>query len=88
MDDVISVIICIFCTVGGAVASFIMSLIEHRKTQQDLDSIYSTFGSNIPTQPSVPKIPKTKHPKLTNCKNCGAVLHGNKCEFCDTEYDW
>ena len=23
----------------------------------------------------------------TNCKNCGAPLHGNKCEFCDTEYN-
>lgn len=31
---------------------------------------------------------KHKPHKLTNCKNCGAVLHGNKCEFCDTEYDW
>lgn len=24
------------------------------------------------------------HP--TNCKNCGAVLHSNTCEFCGTEY--
>ena len=24
------------------------------------------------------------HP--TNCKNCGAPLHGHICEFCDTEY--
>jgi hypothetical protein len=31
---------------------------------------------------------KHKPPKLTNCKNCGAPLHSNKCEFCDTEYDW
>lgn len=23
---------------------------------------------------------------LTNCKNCGAVLHGHKCEYCGTEY--
>lgn len=22
----------------------------------------------------------------TNCKNCGAPLHGRKCEYCDTEY--
>lgn len=21
-----------------------------------------------------------------NCINCGAVLHGNKCEYCGTEY--
>ena len=24
--------------------------------------------------------------KLTNCKNCGAVLTGNKCEYCGTQY--
>ena len=39
------------------------------------------------TEKDKPKEEK-KPPKLTNCKNCGAVLHGNKCEFCDTEYDW
>ena len=26
------------------------------------------------------------HPHPTNCKNCGAVLHGNICEYCGTEY--
>lgn len=31
---------------------------------------------------------KNMIPKLTNCKNCGAPLHSNRCEFCDTEYDW
>lgn len=40
-------------------------------------------GSNVITPPT-----KHKSPKLTNCKNCGAPLHSNKCEFCDTEYDW
>lgn len=39
--------------------------------------------SNVVTPPI-----KHKSPKLTNCKNCGAPLHSNKCEFCDTEYDW
>lgn len=24
--------------------------------------------------------------KLTNCKNCGAVLTSYKCEYCGTEY--
>lgn len=23
---------------------------------------------------------------MTNCKNCGAVLKSNKCEYCGTEY--
>ena len=22
----------------------------------------------------------------TNCKNCGAILHSNRCEYCGTEY--
>ena len=26
------------------------------------------------------------HHHPTNCKNCGAVLHSNICEFCGTEY--
>lgn len=24
---------------------------------------------------------------MTNCVNCGAILHGNKCEYCGTEYN-
>lgn len=24
---------------------------------------------------------------MTNCINCGAILHGSKCEYCGTEYD-
>lgn len=24
----------------------------------------------------------------TNCKNCGAPLHGSRCEFCGTEYNF
>lgn len=23
---------------------------------------------------------------MKNCINCGAPLHGDKCEYCDTEY--
>lgn len=23
---------------------------------------------------------------MTNCVNCGAILRGNKCEYCGTEY--
>lgn len=23
---------------------------------------------------------------MTNCKNCGAPLHGHKCDYCGTEY--
>lgn len=24
---------------------------------------------------------------MTNCVNCGAILHGNICEYCGTEYN-
>ena len=24
--------------------------------------------------------------RVINCKNCGAPLHGNVCEYCGTEY--
>lgn len=24
---------------------------------------------------------------MTNCVNCGAPLHGSKCEYCGTEYN-
>jgi hypothetical protein len=24
---------------------------------------------------------------ITNCVNCGAPLHGKKCEYCGTEYN-
>lgn len=24
---------------------------------------------------------------ITNCKNCGAPLHGSKCDYCGTEYE-
>jgi len=26
--------------------------------------------------------------KLINCKNCGAPLHNNKCEYCGSEYEY
>lgn len=29
---------------------------------------------------------KVKNHNFTNCKNCGAPLHGNICEYCGTEY--
>lgn len=30
--------------------------------------------------------PGTNKVHPTNCVNCGAPLHGDKCPFCDTEY--
>lgn len=40
-------------------------------------------------QPSNPLPNKTtprEKPVLTNCKNCGAPLHGSVCEYCGTVY--
>lgn len=39
------------------------------------------------TPTRMPPIPKTKQPKSpTNCRNCGAPLHGSVCEYCGTVY--
>ena len=29
---------------------------------------------------------RIKEPLPTNCKNCGAPLHGSRCDYCGTEY--
>lgn len=42
--------------------------------------IYLRIGESYPRSTCAEK----SHP--TNCKNCGAVLHSNTCEFCGTEY--
>lgn len=39
---------------------------------------YNETQKNLSTKPS--------QLKMTNCKNCGAPLHGNRCEYCGTEY--
>lgn len=31
-------------------------------------------------------MPQGHNRQQTNCINCGAVLHGNVCEYCGTEY--
>ena len=35
---------------------------------------------------NVPEPIEIERPRLTNCKNCGAVLEGSKCKYCGTEY--
>lgn len=32
------------------------------------------------------KLKNNEKEKIKNCVNCGAPLHGKKCEYCDTEY--
>lgn len=51
----------------------------------DLISRYKEMGGNgyIVNKEIKPEKKKT-YP--TNCKNCGAVLHSNVCEFCGSEY--
>ena len=60
------------------------------------DIYYYNKGEWIPFLPSVSTdietrteekeepTPRIKYP--TNCKNCGAILNGWKCEYCGTEY--
>ena len=41
------------------------------------EEIGSTTWNDVNTQKMLP----------TNCKNCGAALHGHKCEYCGTTYN-
>ena len=72
---------------------------DYDDSEVDYVKIYKDLGGNgflihylnrCIEERDVPDAPTTKNmiPKLTNCKNCGAPLHSNWCEFCDTEYDW
>lgn len=40
----------------------------------------------MPVSSETSESSKTDKPKITNCKNCGAPLHGSICEYCGTEY--
>ena len=39
-----------------------------------------------PSKPLPHKATPREKPVLTNCKNCGAPLHGSVCEYCGTFY--
>lgn len=39
-----------------------------------------------PSKPLPHKATPREKPVLTNCKNCGAPLHGPVCEYCGTVY--
>ena len=39
---------------------------------------YSETQKSLSTEPS--------QPRVINCKNCGAPIHDNICEYCGTEY--
>ena len=86
----------------GVIIKIIKDRIEEQRLINDIGSSLKKLGSNgyitnhidafhPPNKGSnviAPSKKQHKPPKLTNCKNCGAPLHSNKCEFCDTEYDW
>ena len=44
---------------------------------------WTRYDSGVIAEPPKNKTPPT-HP--TNCKNCGAVLRSNVCEYCGTHY--
>lgn len=52
------------------------------------------FSLNSTREILIPNIEKVTNDNIskqkhypTNCVNCGAVLHGNQCEYCGTEYN-
>lgn len=50
------------------------------------DKTYVYIGSTWDMVGTLDTIREPELPHPTNCKNCGAVLHSSKCEFCGTEY--
>ena len=54
---------------------------------KNIVSGYIAYTPNIASITGVINLPaEPSKPRVTNCKNCGAPLHGNHCEYCGTEY--
>lgn len=51
-----------------------------------MNNIWNQIGS-VDLDVSTVDDVKVNRPHLTNCKNCGAVLKGNRCEYCGTTYE-
>ena len=46
--------------------------------------IYALVDQTIHEEQEAPKV----NVQLTNCPNCGAVITGPICEYCDTRFPW
>ena len=58
------------------------SIEEEIGTLETLEEIIEWSKKNTEKLITIEK----EEPKIHNCKNCGAPLHNNKCEYCGTEY--
>lgn len=61
-------------------------LADGTKGSVDLENIikdYDWLIVDFSEEPSIIESPKIKY---TNCKNCGAPLKSDKCEYCGTYY--
>ena len=48
---------------------------------------YISYTPNVATITGIVNIPtEPPRPRVTTCKNCGAPVHNNVCEYCGTEY--
>jgi hypothetical protein len=98
MDDILLTFLSFLFPFVGAVLLIVKAVRDYHKAQQIyseleeldgnvyIDSKMDSLSNKLDTLSQL-EHPHKSH-KLTNCKNCGAVLHSNKCEFCGTEYDW
>lgn len=66
--------------IGSTVVTHSNALVDKFGNDVDLSSI------TIVNHPWVDQPKEHNKSEQKNCVNCGAVLHGNYCEFCGTEY--
>ena len=67
------------------VVSRYISFVPNRVTTSNV-VYYDSLQDNVTTGTLVYYDSTCLHPRITNCKNCGAPLHGDHCEYCGTEY--
>ena len=64
------------CKIGSTVVGHKMVVVPDEEDQPFV----------MQNHPWVDDPSKSWKPLPTNCKNCGATLHGNVCEYCGSEY--
>ena len=99
--DIVSTILVFILPIAAAIIAYdIKRLIESSTSLTSYDSkenshnnalggvSYQEFLDNYQNLVAGSQDSKSKSSSIpTNCKNCGAPLHGNRCKFCDTEYN-
>ena len=63
------------------------TLISRYLNSENLVSGSIAYTPNLATITGFVNLPaESSKPRVTTCKNCGAPVHNNVCEYCGTEY--